>query len=368
MKFKNLKDIEAAEFLLSPPGETLAETLEDKGISQAELAARMGRPLKTINEIIKGRTTITAETAFQLERVLSIPAEFWLERDRNYQLELTEIKEAREMLEAKDWVAQFPLKKMKDLGWVDLSDGIVDKVNSVLTYFAVSDRNAFENYYHQSTYATAFRISDKNKKDPYAISAWLRQGELQAATIEAPAYDAKKFKASLESIKELMASQEEVFFEKLQEICLQAGVKVVHTPCLPNAPACGSTRWVYDSPLVQLSNRFKRNDIFWFTFFHEAGHILLHGKKDVFIEGLEYTEEGKEKEKEADDFAIKWTLTTKQEQEIVSTPALTVEDIETFARKFTTLPALIIGRLAKQNLIPHSLGWSHGFYKTVSFE
>lgn len=368
MRYKTKEDIEAAELLLSPPGDTLAETMEAKGINQPELALRMGRPLKTINEIIKGKAAITPETALQLERVLGVPATFWLERERNYQLELSEIKAAREMMEAKDWVAGFPLKEMKKLGWIDYTDSPVDKVQSLYRFFAVSDKEAFGVYYREITYETAFRISAKNKKNPYAIAAWLRKGELQAAETEAPAYDAKAFKQVLEKIKRLMASRPEGYFSELERLCLEAGVKVVHTPCLPNAPACGSTRWVQDSPLVQLSNRYARNDIFWFTFFHEAGHILLHGKKDVFIEGMEYTEEGMEKEKEADEFAMKWTLTHKQEQEILAAAPLTVAAIETFARKFDTLPALIIGRLANRGLIHNSQGWTHGFYKKIEFD
>lgn len=367
MKYKTLEDIEAAELLLSPPGDTLLETMEAKGMKQPELATRMGRPLKTINEIIKGKAAITPETALQLERVLGVPADFWLERERLYQLELAEIKAAKEMLEAKEWVAQFPLKEMKKFGWIDFSEGVVDKVNSVLTFFSVSDKSAFTNYYNQTTYSAAFRLSTKNKKNPYAVAAWLRQGELQAERIKAPAYDAKAFKAALEEIKELMAEEQEAFFSQLQDICLKAGVKVVHTPCLPNAPACGSTRWVHDSPVVQLSNRYKRNDIFWFTFFHEAGHIMLHGKKDVFIEGLEYTEEGKEKEKEADEFSMKWTLTAKQEQEILDTNPLTIQAVEDFAKKHKTLPALVIGRLAKKGLIHDSVGWSTGLYRNIEF-
>jgi addiction module HigA family antidote len=68
-----------------PPGETLRETLEFLGMTQAQLADRTGRPKKTINEIISGKAAITAETALQLERVLGVPASFWsnLERRRN---------------------------------------------------------------------------------------------------------------------------------------------------------------------------------------------------------------------------------------------------------------------------------------------
>jgi addiction module HigA family antidote len=68
----------------SPPGDTLSETLEEVGMSQTELARRMGRPPKTINEIVQGKTALLPETAFQLENVLGIPASFWLARETAY--------------------------------------------------------------------------------------------------------------------------------------------------------------------------------------------------------------------------------------------------------------------------------------------
>jgi HTH-type transcriptional regulator/antitoxin HigA len=78
---------------VSPPGETLAEILEDREMSQAELADRMGRPKKTINEIIKGKAEITAETALELEKVLGTPAQFWNEREGRYRESLARKKE-----------------------------------------------------------------------------------------------------------------------------------------------------------------------------------------------------------------------------------------------------------------------------------
>ncbi|MBM3166829.1 MAG: HigA family addiction module antidote protein [Chloroflexi bacterium] len=70
-----------------PPGEYLAEEIRARGISQKELARRMGRPLNPINEIINGKKAITAETALQLEEVMpEIPARFWLNLEADYQL------------------------------------------------------------------------------------------------------------------------------------------------------------------------------------------------------------------------------------------------------------------------------------------
>ncbi len=81
-------------------------------------------------------------------------------------------------------------------------------------------------------------------------------------------------------LKAIIANHPEGFFNQLQSICLEAGVKVVYTPCINKAPISGSTCWLNgDTPFIQLTGRYNRNDSFWFTFFHEAGHILLHGKR-----------------------------------------------------------------------------------------
>ncbi|GJM36126.1 MAG: hypothetical protein DHS20C18_51270 [Saprospiraceae bacterium] len=117
-------------------------------------------------------------------------------------------------------------------------------------------------------------------------------------------------------------------------------------------------RWIENNttPLIQLSCRHKRNDIFWFSFFHELGHILLHGKKDVFLENVEYEGLDAEKEKEADAFAIEWTLSEKEEAKIKADLPLTNGEIIDFAQKFGTHPGIIIGRLQKKGAISYAEG------------
>ena len=162
-----------------------------------------------------------------------------------------------------------------------------------------------------------------------------------------------------------MAEHPEDFSDQLQAACLEAGVKVVYTHCLPKAPITGSTRWINSNPVIQLSGRYKRNDIFWFTFFHEAGHILLHGRKDVFLEITGYRGHDPDMEKQADDFARTWTLSDEEEQEIVKDGQFTEARIRHFAAKFNTHPAIITGRLQHDNLLPYKSGSK--FFKRVEF-
>ena len=80
-----------------PPGETLLETIHALDLTQKELALRMGCPVKTINEIIKGVAAITAETALQLEKVTGVPASFWTNAEANYRERLARLKEQGRM-------------------------------------------------------------------------------------------------------------------------------------------------------------------------------------------------------------------------------------------------------------------------------
>ena len=125
------------------------------------------------------------------------------------------------------------------------------------------------------------------------------------------------------------------------------------TQCLPKAPISGATRWINDTPIVQLSNRYKRYDIFWFNFFHEIGHILLHGKKDIFLEHAGCVENDLVKEQEADRFASNILLTSNDEQEILKSHDYSVEGIKRAASRYGTHPAIIVGRLQHCNAIDY---------------
>ncbi|ABL65965.1 HigA family addiction module antitoxin [Chlorobium phaeobacteroides] len=366
--YKTKEDIAIAREIISCPGDTLAEHLEYTGMTQAELAERMGRPKKTINEIIQGKAQITPETALQLERVVSIPADFWMELERRYRLRLAEIDEAETLLQAKEWANRFPCKAMKNKGWIAFDGSSANAGKALLSFFNVASPEVYETFYHGQVYATAYRMSEKNSKDPYAVTAWLRQGERQAETLQVPDFDRKAFEAILQEIKKLVISGTDDFFPELQEQCRKAGVKVVHTPCLPKAPLHGSTRWVKGIPLIQLSNRLNRNDIFWFTFFHEAAHILKHNKKDVFVEGMEYSCNGKEKEAEANDFAEEILMSRQQEKEFIESGSFKKDDIRRFAAKIGTHPAIVTGRLANRRVLKQQMGNVYGFFKNVELK
>lgn len=348
--------LELAKSLLSPPGDTIQEHLDFIGMSQAELAERMGRPKEKINDLIKGREPLTIPTAFQLEKVLGIPAVFWMNSEKSYRKELYEIQHQEELEKEKDWLSAFPIYEMRKLGWLPNTKEKHILVDSMLKFFGLVSPKEWEYIYVKSEVSVAFRISLAQTQSPHAISAWLRKGEIQSKDIITADFNKKKFKSALIEIKELAFMMPDHFSQQLQSICAKCGVAVVFTQNLPKAPISGATRWFHNKPLIQLSGRFKTNDHFWFTFFHEAGHIIMHGKKDIFLENVEGTVIDQVKEEEANSFATKILLPENEFQQIIDSNPLNEDMINHFANKFRTPAGVIIGRLQHLKIVPFHFG------------
>ena len=334
------------------PGITLSDKLKEMGMSVKEFAVRTSKPEKTIFAVIGGKSSVTSDMAVAFESVTKIPAHFWLNIQRGYDEYVARQKREEQLALSYEWARSFPLAKMMELGWIPIAKTAEEKVEALLSYFQVSTDRAWEDYYMNQQLKVAFRISLNNTKEPHAISAWLRRGEIQAAEKEVCGYSEKALREAIPAMKRLCAEHPADFAVELQELCAKAGIKLVYTPCLPKAPINGSTRWVNDVPCIQMTGRHKRNDIFWFTFFHELGHILLHGKKDIFLEDIEYANKQKEKEEEADAFSSRILLSQSEENEIIRQGDFSAETIRHYAEIFGVHPGIIVGRLQHKKVIP----------------
>jgi len=338
------------------PGTTLEEKLQELGMSIKEFALRSDKPEKTIIAIIKGASAITQEMAIKFENVTQIPANFWIRHQQRYDEFKTREKLRTIVADASEWAKEFPYAEMAKNNWIAPTRNTEEKTIKLLSYFGVASHIAWEKLYMESKLKVAAYTSLKQSHQPHAISAWLRQGELQAKQIHAPVFDLKKIKSNIPAMRQLMIEQPADFFQQLQNLCLQAGVILLFTSKLPKVPLSGATRWLNNSPIIQMTARYKKNDSFWFTFFHELGHIILHGKKYISLENVNFASADPEKEAEAHQFAIAQTFTKEQEQEVLQNKTITEQDIINYAKKFNTHPAMIIGRLQHNGYIHYSIG------------
>jgi Zn-dependent peptidase ImmA (M78 family) len=307
----------------------------------------MGKNPKNINQMIKGKEAITQNTAIQLERVLGIPPQFWLEMEREFRQELAQIEAEESLIEHVHWLRQFPIAAMQRFGWIPRSSDKIQRVKELLTFFGVASPRQWEEIYLKHSLTVSFRMSLAHTNDPGAVSSWLRRGELQSHELALRAFEQSKFYAALDKAKELVRTQPNDFKEQLQRLCCKAGVAVVFTPCLPKVTASGAARWTKNGTvaLIQLSGRYKTNDHFWFSFFHEAGHILKHGKKEVFLEEVKGAKVDKRKEKVANVFASEMLFPSKAFRGLLKEGGINEDVILSYAKEYETHPAIIVGRL-----------------------
>jgi HTH-type transcriptional regulator / antitoxin HigA len=336
---------------VSPPGATLRDLLDERGITQVDLASRMGRPQKTISEIANGKAAITPETALELELVLGVPAEFWVARERDYRTYLAKARQARKLQSDIAWVRRFPVSQMVELGWLRPAKDAGDQVKALLEFFGVASvkRWEAENRCHR----VAFRRPRRFAPNEYALSAWLRTGIAAAESQSVGPYRREAFLAALSDIKSLTMSPPQEFQPKLTDLCAKCGVVVAFVPELPRSRACGATMWLGASrALIQLSLRYKTDDHLWFTFFHESAHVLFHEKSAIFIE----TDDGAgRREDEANRWAADFLIPGQDYYRLTArAPYCSRELIRRFAADVGVAPGIVVGRLQHDGLLPRT--------------
>lgn len=348
-----MTDLALKKSLLTCPGDSIQEHIDAAGMSQAELAERLGRSIPKLNELIRGKAPITKETAAKLEYVLGVPASFWLNLERQYQDVLFEIEQMEFLEQCKAWVQGFPLPELRKLKVVSDTRDKKRLTADLLKFFRVASPTEWSTIYEGSS--IAFKIELKHTTEPKAISAWLRLGELQTEHIDLKPFDKNMLKTSLSNIQEIAYQHSDTWMQDLQKICASFGVALVYTPCISKAPIYGASRWIKNKtvPLIQITDRRKDYNAFWFTFFHELAHIRYHNKSDIFINGIEEISPDKNKEDEADAFASRMLLSDKDRRLLAGYPKFNVELVQQLSKKLKKHPGIIVAQMQREGRIDY---------------
>ena len=336
------------------PGETIREILDDMAFSQNDLARRMNRSLKFINELIQGKAALSEMTALQLERVLGVKAYFWLGLEQDFQLFQTQQKEKEKMAELKDWADEFPYKQMASFGWLEYKKDVPEKVQTLLEFFGIATPDAWDSQWAKEKLCASFRSSSYTIKVK-SMASWLRQGQRLAAKTETGDYNRTRFSDALKSIRNLtsMADPAE-FMPQLENACAGCGVVTLFIPPLSETTVSGAAHWYSGKPIIQLTLRYKKNDHLWFSFFHEAKHILSHSTKEIYIN--EINSDSKE-ESEANEFAANFLIPLQNYNKFLSTwDKRDLHAIKNFAESIGIHPGIVVGRLQHDKKLNYSQG------------
>lgn len=324
------------------PGRTLEENLEFLKMSQAELSLRTGISEKHISQIINGESPITPETAIKLERTIGISAGFWNSLQGNYDIACSRIVAEKRNEQEIELAKKYNYNELASFKLVPAVSDWIERVKNLLALFKVDSLQ-----YVPQIEKIAFKQS-VGKINDYSLFAWLRFGEIEAEKLKVGKFDETKLKQSFAELKKLTFLPKD-FYKTLQNICADCGVFVVYTPYFKNTKVNGAVRWFGDNPLIQLNSRGAYSDTFWFTFFHEIGHILLHGKKGKF---LDFDGDVKnEKEKEADTLAADILIPEIEYRRLISKKTLALKEVVDFSNSLGVDFSLLAGRFAHDGFL-----------------
>jgi HTH-type transcriptional regulator / antitoxin HigA len=334
-----------------PPGEYLAEVIENLGMSKGELARRMGRPLSKLSAIFSGAKAVTPETALQLERATAVPAHVWTGLETEYRLaQAKQRAQEREKTcgEEVPLVTTFRYRELVRYGFVPRATKAVDKVKALQEFFGVM---SLRDVMDMPRYQVAFRQGASTGKGyaPEAVAAWLRVGEVQALRAEVSPYDSAALRTVLAEIRALtLQADPKVFMPALRARLAECGVVLVMCPHFRGTKAHGATFFMTpEKAVLMLTLRYKWADIFWFSLFHEIGHILQHAPKQVIIEDHE---SGK-REEEADAFARDMLIAPTAWKDFAAVGGYSPGSILRFAKKQAVSPGVVVGRLQHEKKI-----------------
>lgn len=333
-----------------PPGWYIEEILETRGWKQSDLARHCDLTPKTISGIISGKAPISPRTAIQLSRVLNVSAELLANMDTNYQLQKEQLAERKKLLKTKEWLRNFPTRELVKRGYFEKPENDEDTIEKLLTFFGFGSIESWETRFKNLTvHCRQSRSFQSHFED---VMAWLRIGQIIATQKDLSAFNETSFRKNLKEIRKLTLKHPRDFQRRMVELCSESGVVFCLVKPIGKNRLCGATHWVSPyKPIIQMTIRNKTNDHFWFTFFHEAAHILYH-KKETYIS----FEDGinNEIEKEANRYASDILIPRKQWKAFINQNRFKYKDVLLFANEIGIAPGIVVGRLQYEKIINYN--------------
>ncbi len=340
----------------SAPGETIAEVARLRGYSRQSLAAALALSEGQLRALLDGGE-LDDSMAERLAATLNTSQSFWRNRESAYRDSLITLRQT-----AENWLASMPLASMKKMGWLESERSFESKLDACLTFFGCDNVDEWLVDWQDLLDSVAFRTSSTFGQSIASTAAWLRQGERLSHRVFTRPWSVDRFMSTLPLIRSLTRERDpEKFLPALQELCGECGVvvQIVRTP--EGCTASGATRFLNSSrAMIQLSSRHLSDDHFWFTFFHEAGHLILHGDRLIVEAGDQLKTAD---EDEANRFA-EHVILGGQPPGAIASLGNNLKNIIRWSRDNDIAPGIIVGQLQHMGVVPYArLNWLKRRYR-----
>lgn len=336
-----------------PPGTTIQEILNERNIDLNLFASRINQSIKSTTELLDGKLSIDTTLANSLSEVLGASPNFWKSREKNYRASINRIKAVKE--EEKQWLSKIPVRDMINNNWIKVRDRRFEsKLEACLDFFNVQSVSEWYKSYEDKILMTSFRTSETFHSTPESVITWLRRGEELCLKENIKPWNRLDFHKSLFAARDLTTCKTpSTFIPKLKEIFSESGVHLVVSKTPAGCRASGATFFSKQGrAVILLSFRHLSDDHFWFTLFHEAGHLVLHGDKSLFLEGKELS--STKEEAEANNFSMDILVPKENQAELKCLSMRNWRQIPRFAKKVGTSTGIIVGQLQNSGQLRHN--------------
>lgn len=331
-----------------PTGFVIKDYLNELGISQKELAKRMGMSEKHISNLLNGKSKLTEDFAIKLEKIIhAVPASYWL----NYESKYREYK-ARDEYSANAF-DESTLKQLdKRFNFTKIFSGLgldlQEQANEMLKLLRIGSFEQFDDVY--SKISVEF-MEDGGEKE--AIAIWLNlareEVEIENKDLSNKQYSKEKLKELLPKFKILAFNRDyKKSIKSARKLLNKVGVYLVFCEAVVNSKVRGALTTYKKNPAIFLSGRFKSHDHVWFALMHEIGHLLFHYEPNnpliTMEDDLNLTGTSS-KEEEANLFARDFFINPTIYEDFVKAGDFSKDSIEKFARSQKILPGIVVARL-----------------------
>lgn len=337
--------VRSRSFIATPPGATIKEQLNDRGMSQKEFAARMDMSEKHISKLINGDVQLTPEVSFRLEMVLGVPAKFWNNLEVIYREKLIKV-EAENAMEADEALAkQLPYNEMARYGWVPETRESKERVVNLRKYFEVVELSLLEN--NQITRIACRRLAVTEKGD-FALLAWAQEAKLKARSMETAPINIKRLISIIPEIRQMTVMKPKKFCPKIKEMLAECGIALIFLPHLKGSFLQGASFMDGNKIVVGLTARGKDADKFWFSLFHELAHIIKGhiGQADGTTQ---------QDEEDADAWSRDTLISDKLFEDFKNKREYSPASVRSFAKAQGIAPGIVVGRLQNEGCIKYSM-------------
>lgn len=325
------------------PGYYIKEIVEESGLTQEDFAKRLDTTPKNLSLLIRGEQSLSIDIAVKLSRMIGTSVIYWLNLQNTYDALIAEIKSEEELEKEKNILEHLVYKFFRDnYGLPDLPRQKNEQVRTLRTFLNVSTLSVLA----KKDMAVSFRNSTKDLTEANIIKA---NAMVQIATnialkIEAPRFDKKKFEEATKFALTLTRNHDD-FYPLIRKSFLESGVIFVIMPNIVGSKTNGATKKIGENIVLMVNDRRLNADSFWFTLFHEIGHII---NGDY---GISFEKETGEQEEIANKFAQDNLIPKDQYQKFVKSAKFDLQSIKDFANKIDRDPGIVLGRLQNDKIV-----------------